>query len=109
MNKPEVILLLSDSRGIYIPRDFVNEVKPECISGLSDEDREVLEVGPDHEWYWEAWQNVLNNAIVTAPDTGVQYRVDQDGDCWLVPVGMEFDDSRGYFWPDESDDREEEC
>jgi hypothetical protein len=87
------ILLLSDARGVYIPRDFINEVRPECLSGVKEGDRMILEKGPDHEWYWEAWDAVLNDARVTDHSTGIVYTVHQDGDCWLVPVGAE--------WPEE--------
>lgn len=83
------ILLLSDARGIYIPRDFANEVLPECMEGMTKENLETLQAGPDHEWYWEAWEEVCNNVIVTEPDTGIRYYVWQDGDCFLVPEGVE--------------------
>lgn len=81
------LLLLSDSRGIYIPRDFVREVKPECVTGMSAWARETLESGPDAEGYWDAWHDVLDNVIVTDHVNGGSYTVYQDGDCWLVPVG----------------------
>jgi hypothetical protein len=30
----------------------------------------------------------------------VKYHVHQDGDCWLVPVGMTWDDEAdGWRWP----------
>lgn len=104
--KPDTILLLSDARGIYIPRDFANEVKPECLSGVTEEDIATLKAGPDHEWYWEAWQSVCDSARVTDPTTGTVYTVYQDGDCWLIPEGMEWDErNECYAWP-ETDEEE---
>lgn len=102
MSKPDLILFLSDSRGIYIPRDFANEVKRNCVSGVDPSTWEILEAGPDHEWYWESWDEVLRDAIVTDFTTGVRYTVHQDGDCWLVPQGMEWNEAADcYQWPQE--------
>lgn len=98
-SKPDVLLYLSDASGVYIPQRFADETKPECIGGVDDETLDILRAGPDHEWYWEAWDDVLRDAIVTDHESGVQYRVEQDGDCWLVPVGMEWDDDNGWHWP----------
>ena len=89
----DAILLLDSNRGIYIPRDFANEIKRECVDGVSDDDWRVLEAGPDHEWYWEAWNDVENNAIVTDPSNGIRYRIYQDGDCFLVPEDCEIPES----------------
>lgn len=80
------ILLLTDARGIYQPRDFAQEVKRECIANVSDADWETLLAGPDVDYYWDAWQEVCDAAVITAPDTGVKYYIYQDGDTWLVPV-----------------------
>ena len=102
-SKPEIMLWLSDARGRYIPRDFANSFadRAKTVSGVSDGDWITLENGPDTEWYWEAWDNVCNSAIVT-DENGVQYRVHQDGDCWLVPDGMEWSDENETFqWPEE--------
>lgn len=97
MNKPVMILLFSDASGQFIPQRFANEMVRDCVSGVDADTWEILEAGPDHEWYWEAWDQVLRDAVAT--DNGVRYRVDQDGDCWLIPEGMAFDDREGYYWP----------
>jgi hypothetical protein len=82
----DAILLLSDARGIYIPRDFIREVLPECLSGVSDWARATLADGPDAEGYWDAWSDVCDKARVTDPKSGTVYTVYQDGDCWLIPT-----------------------
>jgi len=105
-NKPEMLLWLNDSRGVYIPRDFAKSFadRERSVSGIKAEDWAILEAGPEHEWYWEAWDNVLNDAIVT-DDKGIKYRVYQDGICWLIPDGMEWDDRTECFeWPGEEKD-----
>lgn len=100
--KPEPILFLSDARGVYIPRDFANEVKRECVANVSDDIWPVLEAGPDHEWYWDAWTIVESNAVVTDPATDIKYRVYQDGDCWLLPEGMTVNDAGEFTWDDDN-------
>ena len=106
MSKPEMLLWLNDSRGQYIPRDFaqsfVNRAK--SVTGVSDEDWAILEAGPDHEQYWDAWTEVEQNARIT-DENGVKYRIYQDGDCWLIPEGMEYNDGDGdmFIWPETQD------
>ena len=108
--RPEMKLWLSDARGIYIPRDFATSFadRAKSVSGVSDNDWAELEAGPDHEWYWEAWVKVCANAVVTE-DNGDRYTVYQDGDCWLVPVGMEWSEDGDMFqWPREDEDEDED-
>jgi hypothetical protein len=105
--KPDVQLYLSDARGVYIPRDFANDTKPECISGIESDTLDILKAGPDHEQYWDAWQEVLDGATLTDPVTGVAYTVYQDGDCWLIPKGMQWDDAKEFYtWPAEETEDE---
>jgi hypothetical protein len=102
-NKPELMLWLSDGRGHYIPRDFAKSFKDRdvAVSGVNPDDWATLE-DPDHEWYWEAWDNVQRDAIVT-DENGNKYTVYQEGNCWLVPVGMEWSEEKDFFdWPKES-------
>jgi hypothetical protein len=100
--KPDMLLWLSDARGVHIPRDFANSFadRAKHVSGVTDEDWAILEAGHEHEHYWDAWQNVLDNATVT-DEHGVKFRVEQDGDCWLIPHGMEWnEDTASYVWPE---------
>lgn len=85
------ILYLSDSRGIYIPRDFVECTYRSCISGVTDEDLEAC-TDPDSEGYWDAWAHVEANAIITDQETGKEYNLYQDGDLWLIERGAEYDE-----------------
>ena len=102
----EMLLWLSDARGRYIPRDFASSFadRSKSVSGVSEKDWEILEEGPDHEWYWEAWIKVCDYATVT-DDKGIKYFVYQDGDCWLIPIGMEWLVDGDFFqWPREEED-----
>ena len=107
--KPEPMLWLSDSRGIYIPQDFATSFanRDSCVSGVSAEDWAILEFGPTHELYWEAWDDVEQSAIVT-DENGVKYSVYQNGDCWLIPAGMEWSDRDEFFvWPDDNEESDQ--
>lgn len=84
------LLYLSDARGIYIPQNFFEGTKPDCISGVSDWARETCLAGPDAEGYWDAWNDAEQNARVTDPKTGTIYTLYQDGDLWLIPEGAEW-------------------
>ena len=64
-----VTLILSDARGIYIPRDFLvdeyNDVAMEhCKAwGLTQGNRDqwIDAADPESAYYWDAWEWVLNN------------------------------------------------
>lgn len=106
---PEPELWLSDDRGQYIPRDFADSFKDrdECVRGVSAEDWAILEAGPEHESYWETWDEVCNDAVVTMD--GVEYTLHQDGDLWLIPDGMVFDEKSNFFvWPEDLEDEDED-
>jgi hypothetical protein len=97
------MLWLSDARGVYIPRDFANSFNDwaKSISGVSEEDIAILRDGPEQEFYWETWDDVCNNAVIT-DENGNKYRIWQEGDCWLIPEDMDWDDETGFFkWPED--------
>lgn len=104
MIKPEPLLYLSDARGVYIPRDFIRHTLPECMLGVSAYVADTLRAGPDHDGYWDAWCELERFAVVVDPTTGVRYSVYQDGDCWLIPEGMEWDDALAFYvWPSDEE------
>lgn len=98
VDAPTMMLWLSDNRGVYIPRDFATSFKDRAknVKGVSDADWAILEAGPEHEEYWDAWSSVLDNATVT-DDHGREYTLHQDGDLWLVPLEWVWDEDTGKF------------
>lgn len=107
MSKPDMILFLNDSHGQYIPQNFVDCIALDRLTGVKVEDLDILRAGPDHEWYWDAWENVCQNAIITDAN-GVKYTIWQDGDCWLIPEGMEWDDKTQTFtYPEDKAEEDE--
>lgn len=84
---PESAICYADSaRGQYIPQYFAESVKRECVSGISPVQFAILRHGPEDEFYWDVWHEVESSAIVTDPDSGIEYTLYQDGDLWLVPA-----------------------
>ena len=91
----DIEMVTDDHRGIYCPQFFAEQFltdlrKWECVSV---ENRDTLLRGPDHEWYWEAWNDVECNA--THRKTGAT--IYQDGAIWLIYPGAIAD-------PDEIDE-----
>jgi hypothetical protein len=77
-------LYASDHHGIYIPQYFAESIQREYLGGVSDEDMQILLDGPESEYYWDAWDMVLNNAVLT-DKSGKRWTLWQDGDLWIVP------------------------
>ena len=100
---PDVVtLILSDARGVYIPRDFVTDnynkiAEDHCKAwGIEDEDAEILASGPDHEFYWERWEDVLNHAQYV-DEEGNKYFLSQDGDLWALCYDRMTDEEKSNF------------
>jgi hypothetical protein len=81
-----VNLILSDARGVYIPRDFAEgfatPIRGEWLN-LDPRTVATCAAGPDVEWYWDAWQEILDRAQYRDTD-GKLYSLHQDGDLWLI-------------------------
>ena len=90
-----VELLLSDARGIYIPRDFVTDFDLEAW-GL-DPDGWAVEIckDPEHEDYWEAWEQILWHATYTKD--GYVWKLCQDGDLWALCDQLMTDEEKQNF------------
>ena len=89
--EPNLVLL--DTHGVYIPQMYCSDADEhwaKCV-GVSYEDVLICQAGPYHEWYWEAWDNIRNDAHILSD--GVTCRLHQDGDLWEVPDG--------YEWPED--------
>ncbi len=108
--RPEMLLWLSDRRGAYIPRDFATSFadRTKSVPSVSAADWTILETGPENELYWDVWTDILDTAIVT-DEHGNRYTVYQDGDCWLIPVGMVWSDTGDFYqWPENEGESNEE-
>jgi len=95
-NEPE--LLINDAHGIYIAQLFC-QTYSNYITNMDEvkEDFEICLKGTDEEFYWDAWDNLLNNVQFTN-DRKENYTIGnlgESGDLWAIPEGYEFDED-GY-------------
>ena len=90
-------LLIGDSQGIYIPQQWAMYCQD--MQGVSAEDMEILKAGPDHEWYWEAWDSVLSNAHDVV--NGKTWRLWQDGDLFAYCEELMTDEEYESFFGEE--------
>lgn len=76
-----VIILCSDSNGIYIPKIMTSRLKEAGWEGITDEMIEATSE-PENEFYWDTWDDILNNAKYLDPKTGQVFLLHQDGDLF---------------------------
>ena len=67
-----VEIIVSSHHGQYVPQVFASECNH--WNNISSDDLDILSQGPDHEWYYETWFNVLNEANYT----------DKQGNKWVL-------------------------
>jgi hypothetical protein len=95
---PAVVLLVDGNQGIYVPQRFAINYDMAQWNVKSDV-KEVLNAGPDHEEYWEEWEDVLNNASYTKD--GNKWTLYQDGDLWAYCYELMTPEERRNFGMDE--------
>ena len=93
-----ISLLLSDARGVYIPRDFVANF--DLDKWHVDMKYVHLLSGPDNEWYWDYWDVVCSIAYFV-DELGNKWILLQDGDLWAVCYELLTDEERVNFGFDE--------
>ena len=91
-------LLLSDARGVYIPRDFCQNFDL-CQWHVDNKYTHLLS-SPDNEWYWDYWDVVCSNAYFV-DELGNKWILLQDGDLWAVCYELLTDEERVSFGFDE--------
>lgn len=104
----KAILICDSHHGVHIPHLVVEEFAPygfscpqlfnhQVITGhldgyrrftfdwsdVSKESVKTLLNGCDEEFYWEAWEDVLNNLKIEID--GEEYHMIENEDVWLVP------------------------
>ena len=97
-------LLINSAAGIYIPEEFINSRLTWQLKQIKDQTAddtiEIIKDGPDHEAYWDCWDEVLNVEFIM-PNTGKRITLHQSGDLWAVKTD-ELEKYTGeeieYFW-----------
>lgn len=91
MNKlSNIELLLSDARGIYIPRDFYEDFDLDKWNLKAEELTELSDL--ENENYWDTWEYVLNNAYFVID--GKKYTLYQEGDLLAIAYDHLSDDEK---------------
>ena len=88
-------ILLSDARGIYIPRDFVEGF--DVTKWNLDPDSWAVQTcaDPDAPDYWEAWDEILSSAYYT--HEGNVWNLSQDGDLFAYCLELMTDEEKQNF------------
>jgi hypothetical protein len=76
------VLLVNSALGVYVPETFAKRY-PEF---LNDEQKADLS-NHENEFYWETWENVLDNVRITID--GKRYSLYQEDDLWGLPESAE--------------------
>lgn len=84
-----VNIILSDSRGVYIPRDFMRMISEADMEFQEKENGISLDLwdelaDPERENYWEAWVEVVGSY---KSEEG--YRIHQNGDLYEISPEMD--------------------
>jgi len=91
-NEHTMICIVDNHHGIYIPQIFAEIIRSqEQTTGakhggwknITDEQLSILLAGPDHEEYWDAWDEVTTNA--QKETDGRNWQLLQDCDLFMVP------------------------
>lgn len=80
---PNASLLISDAHGIYIPYYFATQFNWDIPPELQ-EDFDILKSGTDDEFYWEAWDDIINS-FTLIDDDGRKCMLYVNGDVWAIP------------------------
>lgn len=75
--------LISSGAGIYIPKEFAKGYDMEAWH-VDVADTDILKDGAEHEFYWDTWDYVLDNAYFIDSD-GKRWTLYQDDDLFVIP------------------------
>lgn len=89
-------ILVGDSHGVYVPQFFSEKFDLSVWKGIDPEDAKTIAEGPDAEWYWQAWDNILGSA--TYERDGNVWHLYQDGDLFAYcPELMTDEEYENFF------------
>lgn len=81
--------LIDGAAGIYVPQEFVSRYDTK-LWNVKRDDVEILEHGPDHEYYWETWDDVLSYAHYI-DENGIEFQLYQDSDLFAIGADEEIE------------------
>lgn len=101
-------LIFEDSRGVFIPQNFAQEINLDKIQGIEQIDIDILLKGPeDNELYWDSWNRVLDEAYYI-DENQKKWSFYQDGDLFsFCPELMTGEEKNVFFGGDLDEDLED--
>lgn len=83
-------LMVDENKGIYIPMEFLAELTEynhRVVKNAHEWAVETIGNGPDHEHYWDAWNEILSDEYKFMIGNGrtQTFSLYQDGDLWCIP------------------------
>ena len=89
----QLTLAVDSHCGVYAPQIFAQRFHSELtdlyVQGKLNPQtfQDVLD-GPDNEFYWDSWLEILDNAVLKM--AGKHYAILQSEDIWFIPANMEY-------------------
>jgi hypothetical protein len=80
--------IIDGAMGIYVPQEFAKRYDLK-VWHIEQEAIDILLEGPDHEHYWEVWDEALTYARFSA--NGHTWGLYQDGDLFTVRDDYDWD------------------
>ena len=99
MNSVEI--LVGDSHGVYVPQVFAEKFDLSLWNGIDPEDAKTIAEGPEAEWYWEAWDNILSSA--SYKHDGNEWFLYQNGDLFAYSPNLMTDEEYENFFGEPRD------
>ena len=97
----DIVLCADSHHGVYIPhlvtKEYINDPTWDW-SEVEQEDIDILlsNNAIEHEWYWGAWENVMDNVKVT-DEHGTVYTLMYNEDLWLVPEDIDQEELENWI------------
>jgi len=92
--QPTIELICDSHNGNYCPKLVMEQIRDKRLTckNYSDIEKYFEDLTtPDNEFYWDAWCDLVDNAILLDKN-GNEYYIEHDEDVWAVPVNTSFED-----------------
>ena len=83
----DVTLYISEDRGVYIPKVFAEVIRNENIINRQEFDDDLdflIKYDTTKDFYWETWQNILDNMRVRIGRRTYFFSQVVPGDVWMI-------------------------
>lgn len=78
------VRMLTDTPEELIPQEFARRASLTFWRGVEQEDLDILKDGPEHAFYWETWEMIVEYARWTSEADGTEWRLAwTGGELWL--------------------------